>query len=87
MVGQIYVSGASKPLPSNGKILLANDNLGAGPWYEVPAPVAVPDAFNNYCPNYSSSLLPVDNGKNVLEVAADYVNGVCTAFFGKGPAF
>lgn len=84
MVGQIYTDRAGNPLPSNGRVLLANDHSGAGDWYEVPAPVAVPDAFNDFCPNYSSVLLPVDAGHKVLELAADYDNGVCTVYFGKG---
>jgi hypothetical protein len=86
MVGQIYVDAKGRPLPGNGRTLLANDNLGAGPWYEVPAPVTVGRPYDNWCPNYSSNLLPVDNGANVLEIAADYDNGVCKAYFGTGPA-
>jgi hypothetical protein len=86
MAGQIYTNAKGKPLATNGQVLLANDNLGAGPWYELPAPVQVPTAYNNFCPNYSSTLLPVDGGRNVLEIAADYDNGVCTTYFGKGPA-
>ena len=86
MVGQIYTDRDGQPLPSNGQVLLANDTSGAGHWYELPAPVAVPDPFNDYCPNYSSTLLPVDGGRNVLEIAADYENGICTTYFGKGAA-
>jgi len=85
MVGQIYTNPGGDPLPSNGQVLLANDNFGAGNWYEVPAPVRISGIYNNYCPNYSSTLLPVDGGANVLEIASEYVDGVCTAFFGKGP--
>ena len=48
-------------------------------------PVKVPTAYNNWCPNYSSTVLPVDDGRDVLEIAADYDNGVCTTYFGKGP--
>ncbi|GHF71949.1 hypothetical protein FHX82_000769 [Amycolatopsis bartoniae] len=85
MVGQLYTDAAGAPLPGNGQVLLANDNLGAGPWYELPAPVPVPAAYNNWCPNYSSALLPVDGGRNALEIAADYDNGICTTYFAKGP--
>ena len=85
MVGQLYADPKGKMLPANGQVLLANDKLGAGNWYEIPAPVKVPKAYNNWCPNYSSALLPVDNGRNVLEIAADYDNGVCTTYFAKGP--
>ncbi|WP_027941087.1 sialidase family protein [Amycolatopsis taiwanensis] len=85
MVGQIYTDRTGKPLPSNGRVLLANDHSGTGDWYELAAPVAVPDTFDDFCPNYSSALLPVDRGRNVLEMAADYENGACTIYFGKGP--
>jgi hypothetical protein len=87
MVGQIYVSPLGEPLPNNGQVLLANDDFGSGPWYELPAPVHISGIYDNYCPNYSSSLLPVDDGENVLEVATEFTGGVCTAYFGKGPAF
>ncbi|MTD59649.1 sialidase family protein [Amycolatopsis pithecellobii] len=86
MVGQIYTDAKGKPLSTNGQVLLANDHFGDGPWYELPAPVQVPSAYDNFCPNYSSTLLPVDKGRNVLEIAADYENGVCTTYFAKGPA-
>ncbi|PXY32099.1 sialidase family protein [Prauserella muralis] len=86
MVGQIYVDKRSRPLPGNGRTLLANDHLGSGPWYEVPAPVHVRRPYDNWCPNYSSTLLPVNGGRDVLQVAADYTNGVCKAYFGTGPA-
>jgi len=86
MVGQIYTNAKGEPQPGNGGMLLANDNFGAGNWYELPAPVHISGVYNNFCPNYSSTLLPVDGGKNVLEVATEYYNG-CKAYYAKGPAF
>ncbi|MGW4397494.1 exo-alpha-sialidase [Amycolatopsis nivea] len=86
MVGQIYTTADGAPVSGNGQTLLANDNFGAGNWYELPAPVHISGIYNNYCPNYSSTVLPVDGGKNVLEIATEYAHG-CQAFFGKGPAF
>ncbi|GAA4539994.1 sialidase family protein [Amycolatopsis samaneae] len=86
MVGQIYTNAQGAPQSGNGQVLLANDNLGAGTWYELPAPVHITGIHNNFCPNYSSTLLPVDNGKNVLEIATENNDG-CKAYFGKGPAF
>ncbi|RZS40726.1 hypothetical protein EV193_10338 [Herbihabitans rhizosphaerae] len=86
MVGQIYVDAKGKPLPGNGKTLLANDNLGEGEWYEVPAPVHVANPINDWCPNYSSTLLPVNGGNDVLQIAADYDNGTCRAYFATGPS-
>lgn len=86
MVGQIYTSAKGTPTSSNGQVLLANDDFGSGDWYELPAPVQVPSPYNDFCPNYSSALLPVDGGRNVLEIAADYDDGgVCTTYFAKGP--
>jgi hypothetical protein len=86
MVGQIYTNAKGQPQPKNGQVLLANDNFGSGNWYELPAPVHITGIHNNFCPNYSSTLLPVDGGKNVLEIATEYNSG-CKAYFGKGPAF
>ncbi|WP_027928119.1 sialidase family protein [Amycolatopsis benzoatilytica] len=86
MVGQIYTNAMGVPQAGNGETLLANDNFGAGDWYERPAPIHIDGIYNNYCPNYSSTLLPVDDGKNVLEIATEYADG-CRAYFGKGPAF
>ncbi|AXB46737.1 exo-alpha-sialidase [Amycolatopsis albispora] len=88
MVGQIFVADNGDPLPGNGATLLANDNFGAGHWYELPAPVRVTKPIDHWCPNYSSTLLPVDGGTNVLQIAADLEpDGMCRAYFGKGPAF
>ncbi|MDI5977768.1 sialidase family protein [Amycolatopsis magusensis] len=87
MVGQIYAGAHGEPLPGNGATLLANDHFGEGPWYEVPAPVRVTQPIDHWCPNYSSTLLPVDDGRNVLQLAADLEpDGACRTYFGKGPA-
>ncbi|MFI5565605.1 sialidase family protein [Amycolatopsis japonica] len=86
MVGQIYTNAAGVPQAKNGQVLLANDNFGAGNWYELSAPVHVVGIHNNFCPNYSSTLLPVDGGKNVLQISTEYNLG-CKAYFAKGPAF
>ena len=86
MVGQIWTNAKGEPQPGNGAMLLANDNLGAGNWYPIPAPVRISGVYNNFCPNYSSTLLPVDGGKNVLEIATEYNHG-CKAYYAKGPAF
>lgn len=84
MVGQIYTNAKGVPQSGNGQVLLANDNLGQGNWYPLPAPIAISGIYNNFCPNYSSTLLPVDGGKNVLEIATEYNLG-CKAYFGKAP--
>jgi len=86
MVGQIYTNAKGEPQSGNGGMLLANDDFGAGNWYELPAPVHISGVYNNFCPNYSSTLLPVDGGHNVLEIATEYYQG-CKAYYAKGPAF
>ena len=70
--------------PSNGKVLFVNTNVdGAGNWYTITAPVQVPNAYDNYCPNYSSALLPAANGSNLLELASAYSSSnVCLTYFG-----
>ncbi|MFF0147238.1 hypothetical protein ATK36_2748 [Amycolatopsis sulphurea] len=86
MVGQIYTNAFGKPQPGNGQTLLVNDDLGEGTWYPMPGPILITGIYNNFCPNYSSTLLPVDDGKNVLEIATEYNLG-CKAYYGKGPLF
>jgi hypothetical protein len=57
----------------NGQVLFINHTSnGSGPWETIPAPVKVPDARNNPCPNYSSVLLPVKGGSALLEMASDF---------------
>lgn len=80
--------------PQNGKLIFLQklsssalqkpaggaSNPAAGPWLTRPAPVQVPGAYDNYCPNYSSALLPVRSG--LLELASAYdSNGQCTSYF------
>jgi len=68
--------------PGNGVTLFTNHSPdGSGPWTAVPAPVEVPDAYDNYCPNYSSALLPSVVGTSVLELASDYSGSVCQTYF------
>jgi len=72
--------------PGNGVTLFTNHSSdGSGPWTAVPAPVKVPDAYDNYCPNYASDLLPSVDGKSLLELASDYSGSVCQTYFATGP--
>ena len=72
--------------PGNGKLLFTQKptagapNPGTSPWLTHPAPVEVPGAYDNFCPNYSSALLPVRSG--LLELASAYdTSGHCTSYF------
>ena len=81
VIGQMLYNRDGSLAPGNGQTYFAG--TGTGPWTEHPAPVAVPEAADNPCPNYSSQLLPLPDG-SLLEVALRPVNGICKPFFGKG---
>ena len=82
LVGQLAIGGTAA---ENGSILLANTESATHGWYELDAPVPVPDAYDNFCPNYSSPLLPLDGGLAVLEIATRYDGTACDAYFARGP--
>jgi hypothetical protein len=81
LVGQMLVTSGGSAASGNGRTLFVGTKGGAGTWRAVTAPVAVPDARNDYCPNYSSALLPAATGTSVLEIATDYAGKVCTPYF------
>ena len=72
-------------LPNVTPVILANTEGGHGAWYEIAAPVPVPDAFDNFCPNYSSTLAPIEDGRVTLEVASKWENDRCRSFYARGP--
>ena len=85
-LGQMLLNNTDNAVaPANGRVYMVNDHNGQGPWTEVPAPVPVPDAKDNPCPNYSSQLLPGADGLTVLEVALNFVDGTCQAFYQTAP--
>lgn len=83
VVGQMVVQAGGRASPRNGRVLLVNAAGGVGPWQTIAAPVPVPGATNNYCPNYSSALLA--QGRSLLMVASAYdPAGRCRAYAGRG---
>jgi hypothetical protein len=82
LVGQLAIGGGAD---ENGSIVLANSESATHGWYELAAPVPVPDAYDNFCPNYSSPLLPLDHGAAVLEIATRWDGNACNAYFARGP--
>lgn len=84
MVGQLVFDSAGNVAPENGAVLFANTEGGFQRWYEVSAPVPVPTAYDNFCPNYSSPLLPLDHGAAVLEIASAYDGTDCRSYFARG---
>ncbi|HEV6953436.1 MAG TPA: sialidase family protein [Promicromonospora sp.] len=85
-VGQMLYGADGGVLPGSGATLLANDAAPESPWSTGPAPVGVLDPWNNYCPNYSPTLLPMPERGEVLEITTGYEaeDGACTAYFAVG---
>ena len=85
-IGQLLLNNTDNAVaPDNGRVYMVNAQSGQGPWAEVPAPVPVPDAKDNSCPNYSSQLLPSADGLTVLEVALKFQGDKCHAFYQTAP--
>ncbi|GAC1357238.1 MAG: sialidase family protein [Acidobacteriaceae bacterium] len=85
LAGQVLFEHDGSVSRQNGKVLFTTTALdGTGAWETVPAPVEVPTAYDNYCPNYSSALMPTSRG--LLEVASDYdAAHLCTSYFATQP--
>ncbi len=85
VVGQMLIEADGSTSKQNGQVLFLNDTVdGSGPWHTMKAPVAVPEAYDNYCPNYSSPLLSLQHGQEILEVASRYADKVCRMYYGTG---
>ena len=85
MVGQLLETRGGSPAAGSGATLLKNRSGGDGTWEPLAAPVPVPEAYDNYCPNYSSALLPSEDGRSILELATRYDGTTCKAYFASGP--
>jgi hypothetical protein len=73
LAGQILFEADGKTSKDNGSVLFVSDKKNPlKPWTTTPAPVAIPAAYNNPCPNYSSAMLPTADGKYVIEIASDF---------------
>lgn len=84
LVGQMLYDRRGRVDPGNGVTLMTNSHGGSGPWTRIAAPVPVPTAYDNYCPNYSSALAGTRHGRAILEIATGYVGPECHAAFGTG---
>ena len=89
LVGQVlHDAGTGTPDMQNGQVVFTNTSKDAtGPWTStLPAPVPVSNPYDNYCPNYSSALLPSADGTALLELASYYnAAGVCLTYSAIGP--
>lgn len=84
LVGQLLEDAGERQVAGSGATLMVTAGRGDGSWTEIAAPLKIANVYDNYCPNYSSSLLPSTDGAHVLMVATAYVGPLCTAFYGTG---
>ncbi|NJP15358.1 exo-alpha-sialidase [Streptomyces sp. WAC00469] len=85
LIGQRLLNRDGSVADGSGRTILTNANNGEGPWTAVDAPVNVPNPEVNYCQNYSSPLLPSEDGTQVLELASDFDGSVCRTYYATGP--
>ena len=85
LVGQMLHDRAGAVAADNGAVILVNTEGGHGHWYKVPAPVPVPEAYDNFCPNYSSAVLPLEGGRVALEIASKWDGNRCRSYYARGP--
>ncbi|GAA1617897.1 hypothetical protein GCM10009744_00580 [Kribbella alba] len=86
LIGQILQNANGSVAADNGRTILVNTEWSNGYWYEIASPVTVNNPYNNYCPNYSSPMVPSADGYQVLQLATDYDGGVCKTYFATGSA-
>jgi hypothetical protein len=82
-VGQMLYGADGTVQPGNGTTIMTNDAAPESPWRTADAPVRILEPWNNYCPNYSSSLLAMPERGELLELATGYdaEGGTCTTYF------
>lgn len=84
VIGQLLQEADGSLAEGNGSTIFVKRS-GSSAWQEIAAPVEIPDAYNHYCPNYSSSLVPLANGRDFVELASDIgADGVCRTWFARG---
>ena len=87
LIGQVMFESNGSVSSGNGQTIFYNySSDGSGPWDTMPAPVQVPDASNNPCPNYSSELLPSTDGSTLLELASNFDGyNACRNYYSTSP--
>ena len=86
VIGQLLMNNAeNKIMPDNGNVMMINTKNGVGPWQEIKSPVAVTNAKDDPCPNYSSQLILSSDNKNIIEIALQYNGNICKAYYNRLP--
>lgn len=76
LAGQMVFEADGKLSNDNGSVVfVSNPKNPLKPWTTTPAPVMIPTAFDNPCPNYSSAMLQTSDGKSFIEIASDFNDG------------
>ncbi|QDP94731.1 exo-alpha-sialidase [Microlunatus elymi] len=84
-VGQMLYDRDGDVAAGNGSTIFYTSAAPEGRWRTAQAPVRIAAPYDNYCPNYSSSLLPMPERGRLLELATGYDDsGVCTTYFATG---
>lgn len=81
LVSEMLVNADGSHAANNGGAVLVNDR---GTWREIAAPVATPGVNNEGCRNFSPAVLASPDGRTVLEIATDFHEGVCKAYYATG---
>lgn len=85
LMGQMLMSKNGKVDTGNGRTVFVSENGGRDGWYEVPAPVPVPGARDNYCPNYHPAAVTSLDGTSLIGFASDFApNGTCRTSWATG---
>jgi hypothetical protein len=73
LLGQMLFEANGEVSKQNGQVIFVSSAVNTKrSWTVLPSPVPVPTAYDNYCPNYSSALLPTADGRSLIELASDY---------------
>ncbi|MEV0889799.1 sialidase family protein [Promicromonospora sp. NPDC050262] len=82
-VGQMLYGSDGGVLPGSGSTIMTNEGVPEDPWTTAGAPVSILDPWNNYCPNYSPTLLALPERGELLELSTGYESegGSCTTYF------
>lgn len=86
LIGQAMYAKDGRRSPDSGNVVWSNDKGGEGSWTSRTSPVTVRSKELDFCPNYSSALLPSTDGSHVLQVATDYdAAHTCRPYYATGP--
>jgi len=82
-VGQMLYGADGAILPGSGSTIMTNEGVPESPWAIAEAPVRILDPWNNYCPNYSPTLLALPESDELLELSTGYETegGTCTTYY------